>query len=96
MEISVHAIENEFFGENVTVTGLLTGQDILGQLKGRELGSELLISRSMLKSGEELFLDDHTVEGLSSGLAVKVTIVENDGADLIMKIMGIKQIKGVN
>lgn len=96
LEISVHAIENEFFGENVTVTGLLTGQDILGQLKGRELGSELLISRSMLKSGEELFLDDHTVEGLSSGLAVKVTIVENDGADLIMKIMGIKQIKGVN
>jgi putative radical SAM enzyme (TIGR03279 family) len=87
--ISVYAIENEFFGENVTVTGLLTGQDILGQLKGRELGGELLISRSMLKSGEELFLDDYTVEGLSSGLGVKVTIVENDGADLIRKIMGI-------
>jgi putative radical SAM enzyme (TIGR03279 family) len=90
LRISVYAIENEFFGENVTVTGLLTGQDIYGQLKGRELGSELLISRSMLKSGEELFLDDYTVEGLISSLSVKVTIVENDGADLIRKIMSIK------
>ncbi len=90
LRIAVYAIENEFFGENVTVTGLLTGQDIYGQLKGRELGSELFISRSMLKSGEELFLDDYTVEGLSLGLDVKVTIVENDGADLAEKIMGLK------
>ncbi len=90
LRISVFAIENEFFGENVTVTGLLTGQDIYGPLKGMELGSELLISRSMLKSGEELFLDDYTVEELSSGLDVKVTIVENDGADLAEKILGIK------
>ncbi len=90
LRVSVYDIENEFFGENVTVTGLLTGQDIYGQLKDRETGSELLISRSMLKSGEELFLDDYTVSGLSSDLGVKVTIVENDGSDLIRKILGIK------
>lgn len=90
LEISVYAIENEFFGENVTVTGLLTGQDILGQLKDKVLAGELLISRSMLKAGEEIFLDDYTVEGLSSALGVKVTVVENDGADLIRKIIGIK------
>jgi putative radical SAM enzyme (TIGR03279 family) len=88
LKINVYAIENEFFGENVTVTGLLTGGDILRQLYGKELGSELFISRSMLKSGEELFLDDTTVQGLSSSLGVAVTVVENDGADFIEKITG--------
>ncbi len=86
LKINVYAIENEFFGENVTVTGLLTGTDISRQLKGRELGSELLISRSMLKSGEELFLDDFTVAELSRSLGVQVTVVENDGADFIKTI----------
>ena len=93
LKINVYAIENEFFGENVTVTGLLTGSDISRQLKERELGSELLISRSMLKSGEEIFLDDYTVAELSSSLGVKVTVVENDGADFIKKITGIRQRK---
>ncbi len=90
LRIHVYAIENDFFGENVTVTGLLTGKDIYGQLKDQELGSELLISRSMLKSGEELFLDDYTVEELNRSLGIKITVVENDGADLIKKIMCIK------
>jgi len=93
LKINVYAIENEFFGENVTVTGLLTGGDILRQLKGRKLGSELLISRSMLKSGEEIFLDDYTVEQLAAGLGTKVTVAENDGADFIRKITGIRQRK---
>ena len=88
LHINVYAIENEFFGENVTVTGLLTGRDIADQLKGRMLGSELLISRCMLKSGEELFLDDCTVDGLSSVLDKKVTIVDNDGADFITRVLG--------
>jgi len=88
LHINVYAIENEFFGENVTVTGLLTGRDIAGQLKGRPLGSELLISRCMLKSGEELFLDDCTVDGLSSALDKKVTIVDNDGAEFITRVLG--------
>ncbi|HPP36465.1 MAG TPA: DUF512 domain-containing protein, partial [Clostridiales bacterium] len=88
LHINVYAIENGFFGENVTVTGLLTGRDIADQLKGRMLGSELLISRCMLKSGEELFLDDCTVDGLSSVLDKKVTIVDNDGADFITRVLG--------
>lgn len=90
LKIQVYPIKNEFFGENVTVTGLLTGQDLFGQLYGQDLGSELLISRSMLKSGEELFLDDDTVEDLSTRLGQKITIVENDGGDLINKILGIE------
>jgi NifB/MoaA-like Fe-S oxidoreductase len=88
LKVSVYPIKNSFFGENVTVTGILTGSDLLEQLKSRELGSELLISRSMLKSGEELFLDDFTVSMLSRKLGTKVTIVENSGEDFIKKIAG--------
>jgi len=94
LKVSVYPIKNEFFGENVTVTGLLTGGDIIRQLKDKELGSELLISRSMLKAGEELFLDDYTVESLESEIGTKVTIVENNGEDFIKKILGIQN--GVN
>ena len=61
----------------------------MAQLKAEELGNELLISRSMLKSGEELLLDDYTVDELSSKLNKMVTIVENSGEDLIGKILGI-------
>ena len=88
LKINVYAIENNFFGENVTVTGLLTGRDIADQLGDRTLGGELLISRSMLKSGEELFLDDFTVEELGSVLDIKITVTENDGADFIVKVLG--------
>ena len=88
LQIIVYAIENEFFGENVTVTGLLTGTDIVRQLRGMPLGSELLISKSMLKSDEELFLDDFTVDRLSEVLGKKITVVDNDGADFADRILG--------
>ena len=88
LKVNVYPIENSFFGENVTVTGLLTGGDIYGQLKGRSLGCELLLSRSMLKSGEELLLDDVDVKGLSGRLGTKIAIVENEGGDLVGKILG--------
>ncbi|HHW49749.1 MAG TPA: DUF512 domain-containing protein, partial [Clostridiaceae bacterium] len=61
LKINVYEIKNSFFGENVTVTGLLTGADIVSQLSGKELGDVLLISRSTLKAGEDLLLDDYTV-----------------------------------
>jgi putative radical SAM enzyme (TIGR03279 family) len=89
LKITVFPIKNDFFGENVTVTGLLTGCDLIGQLTGQKLGNELLISRSMLKSGEDIFLDDVKVRELSEKLKVKVTIVENSGEDFINKIAGI-------
>ncbi len=88
LKVAVYPIKNVFFGENVTVTGLLTGKDVAEQLKGASLGRELLISRSMLKAGEEIFLDDFTVARLSESLDVKVTIVENSGEDFINKILG--------
>ncbi|MGI6669532.1 MAG: DUF512 domain-containing protein [Acetivibrionales bacterium] len=93
LKVNVYPVENLFFGENVTVTGLLTGGDLYRQLKGVELGSELLLSRSMLKSGEELFLDDVDVNGLCSRIKTKIVIVENEGGDLAEKILGMYQPK---
>lgn len=89
LKINVYPIENVFFGENVTVTGLLTGGDIASQLAGKELGCELLLSRSMFKSGEELFLDDVTLDGLRSRLGTDAVITENEGGDLVEKLLGI-------
>jgi len=87
--VHVYKIKNNFFGENVTVTGLLTGQDIERQLSGKNLGRELLLSESMLKSGERVFLDDYTVEMLEDKLKTKITIVKNNGKDFIEKVLGI-------
>ncbi|MCM1256708.1 MAG: DUF512 domain-containing protein [Roseburia sp.] len=86
--LEVIPIRNEFFGEKITVSGLLTGQDILAQLKGRNLGDVLLLSNAMLKSGEEVFLDDMTVEELKNSLQVPLDIVKSSGQDLIRAILG--------
>lgn len=88
LNINIYKIENNFFGKNVTVTGLLTGQDIFEQLKDKELGDELLLSRSMLRSGEEVLLDDYTISDLEQKLNVRVNIVENSGKDFVIKILG--------
>lgn len=88
LKINVYEIKNLFFGENVTVTGLLTGQDIYSQMKDRSLGSELLICRSMLRSGEEVFLDDYTIGRLSEELGIRITVVDNSGSDFIDKAIG--------
>jgi putative radical SAM enzyme (TIGR03279 family) len=89
LKVLVYPIENHFFGENVTVTGLLTGGDIAAQLKGRELGDELLLSESMLRSGEEVLLDDYTVEMLGNELNSEIIIVKNNGEDLVRRILGL-------
>jgi len=86
-EVCVEGIRNDFFGEMITVTGLLTGRDIFAQLKGKDLGEELLLSCSMLRSGEEVFLDDMTVEELKNALHVPVYIVKSSGQDLINAIL---------
>ncbi len=88
VKVNVYEISNCFFGENITVTGLLTGQDIINQLCKRDLGEELLISSSMLKSGEKLLLDDFTVADIEKELSIKVTIVENNGKDFVEKVLG--------
>lgn len=90
VRVNVFEIKNNYFGENVTVTGLLTGTDLFSQLSGRELGEELLLCKSMLRSGESVLLDDYTIEMLEQKLNIKITPVENNGKDFVEKILGIE------
>ena len=84
-EISIHVypVRNDFFGEKITVTGLLTGQDIIAQLKGQELGEILYLPENILRSGEQVLLDDITVRDLSGALQVKTDIVKSSGYDFV-------------
>lgn len=79
LDYRVYPVVNRFFGETVTVAGLLTGRDLMDQLKGKDLGTRLLISETMLRHGETVFLDDVTVEELSEALGVPVVPVPQDG-----------------
>lgn len=80
--IDVVAIKNRFFGEEITVTGLMTGQDIIAQLKERHLGERILLPINVLRTGEEVFLDDITLEEVKDALQVKIDIVKSSGYDL--------------
>lgn len=88
IKINVFAIRNDFFGETVTVSGLITGQDLKAQLlekkaSGTDLGDTLLITCNMLRSGEQVFLDDMTVQELEDALDMTLVAVENQGQELI-------------
>lgn len=78
-KIQVVPIENKFFGKDITVSGLITGRDLIDGLKDIDLGDELLISSSMLRHDEEIFLDDTTLSQVQEALNIKVTPVPNDG-----------------
>lgn len=83
----VIAIKNDFFGHTIDVAGLITGQDIIAQLKGRDLGERLLIPVNMLRHGGDVFLDDTHVPDVQAALGVPVTVVEQDGFDLLDAIL---------
>lgn len=90
LEITVHRIVNNFFGESVTVAGLLTGQDVLAQLKEKPLGEELIYPAVMLKADEEIFLDDMTPTELSKALGgIPLRACRSDGAELIKTLLGV-------
>ena len=83
IRILVYPIRNDFFGERITVTGLLTGQDILRQLRGKELGEILCLPENLLRSGEHVLLDDITVEDIAGTLQVRTDIVKSSGYDFV-------------
>lgn len=85
----VYPIKNVFFGETITVSGLLTGQDIISQLTDKPLGDNLLLTNSMIKKNSDLFLDDYTISHVEKALNIKIRITENDGYDLLDAILGI-------
>ena len=88
VKITVACIRNDFFGETITVSGLITGQDLVAQLKerkeaGEDLGDTLQIPINMLRSGEEVFLDDLTVQDVEAALGMTVKAVESGGKDFL-------------
>lgn len=87
VDVRVHPIRNDFFGEKITVTGLLTGRDIVRQLRGKKLGKALLLPCNVLKADEDIFLDDMTLEEFQNALQVPVIIVQSSGMDLFKSII---------
>lgn len=87
-KLHVYGIRNDFFGELITVSGLITGQDLIGQLKGKELGEKLLLPCNMLRIEEQDFLDDVTLQDVKDALQVPVDIVKSSGQDFIDAVLG--------
>lgn len=86
----VYKIRNDFFGETITVAGLLTAQDIIAQLKDKPLGSELLLTGAMIKKDSDLFLDDYHISDVEKALGVKIRLTDNDGGMLLDSILGVE------
>lgn len=90
VRIDVIDIRNDFFGERITVSGLLTGQDIIAQLKGRDLGTELKLPESVVRAGTDVFLDDYTVSQVSETLQVRVVTIKSNGYDFVDSLIGME------
>ncbi|HHV74076.1 MAG TPA: DUF512 domain-containing protein [Thermoanaerobacterium sp.] len=88
VDIKVVPIINNFFGKKITVSGLITGGDIINQLKGKINGETLIIPDSMIKEGTDSFLDDVTIDDVEKELNTKVLVSEVDGKKFIQKIIG--------
>ncbi len=88
VSVNVVPIKNEFFGGGVNVSGLIVGKDLINQLKDKELGDELLITSSMLRFENDLFLDDTSVEDVENTLNIKLSAVNNNGEELLLAILG--------
>ena len=85
----VYPIRNDFFGERITVSGLLTGVDIIGQLKGQKLGSRLFLPQNVLRAGENYLLDDVTVPQIEEELGVQIDIIKQSGYHLVSELFGV-------
>jgi putative radical SAM enzyme (TIGR03279 family) len=87
VEPQVIPVINHFFGEGITVTGLLTAGDIIDQLKDKDLGDYLLLSQNVLRSGEDIFLDDLHVPDVENALNIKIRVTDASGADVIRQVL---------
>ena len=88
LDADVYSIKNEFFGEQITVAGLVTGQDIINQLKNKKIAKEILIPSNMLRFEGDLFLDNVSVEQVEEELGVKVTVTGVGGYDFVEALRG--------
>lgn len=99
VKVQTVPIRNRFFGESITVTGLITGQDLAGQLQelqrnGFEIGDALLLSSHMFRTGERVFLDDMTQEDVEERLGVRICPVDSTGADFVEAILNPDYVMG--
>ena len=88
VKIHVYPIINEFFGDNINVSGLIVGRDLINQLRDKPLGERLLISSAMLRFENDLFLDDTHIDDVARKLNIKVLPINNDGAMLLDAVLG--------
>ena len=88
LRVDVHAIRNRFFGESITVSGLVTGGDLIDQLAGLPLGEVLLLPENMLRHEGDLFLDGVSLDDVREKLGVRVEVTDRDGGDLLAKLLG--------
>ena len=89
LSVKVYPIKNNFFGENITVAGLLTATDIIDQLKGQSLGDELLFPSCALRADGDVFLDDMTPDEVSAILGVPLRPNDSEGAEFIKAVLGL-------
>ena len=87
VKVNIYPIRNDFFGPMITVSGLLTGQDIIAQLKGKELGDKLMLPINVLRFNEEVLLDDITLDDIRNSLQVGIDIVQSNGLELFRKMV---------
>ena len=88
LSVTVFTIINHFFGEEITVAGLLTGKDLIEQLKDKPLGEELLLPEELLRSGEDILLDDIKVSDLEKALQTRIRIVQSTGSSFLSAVTG--------
>lgn len=88
--IHTYQIENRYFGERITVAGLITGQDLKEQLAGKDLGKALLLACNMFRNQEEVFLDDVTLTELKDALQSEIDIVKSSGQDFIDAVLKLR------
>jgi NifB/MoaA-like Fe-S oxidoreductase len=97
LSIRVFSVRNDFFGHTITVSGLITGQDLIGQLKelvgnedpGKVLGEEILLPVNMLRAGEKVFLDDLTTEDVENAFYLPVGVIWSGGEELVRSVLGL-------
>ena len=89
LHVNTHMVVNDFFGHSITVAGLITGQDLIAQLKGNVSSNELLITENMLRSGETVFLDDMKTSDVETALGVEIKPVPDDGKTFVDMLLGL-------
>ncbi len=89
LTVQILPIRNDFFGESITVTGLITGQDLIAQLRDIDIGDELLLSSAMIRRDSDVFLDDYTIPQVEEALHTHIRLSTSDGWELLDAILGV-------